>query len=113
MISVADYAKRTTKQGEDFYVLILQGGVEVVKSQNTGKMYFTAKKCSVPTTFDETTCQSVIGCQFPGTIKKVACEPYEYQLEDGKRITLEHTWQYVDNTEEMVKEHVVEEAEVI
>ncbi|WP_438423022.1 hypothetical protein [Aquimarina macrocephali] len=113
MVTVSDYKKRTTQEGDEFLVLILQGGVEAVKSNTTGKMYFTAKQCSVPTTFDEPTCQSIIGSQFPGTIQKVECDPYEYTTESGDTMTLEHRWQYVDNTEEMIAEHLVADAEVI
>ncbi|MEP5339446.1 MAG: hypothetical protein ABJL44_14380 [Algibacter sp.] len=113
MITVADYAKRTTKQGEDFYVLILQGGVEAVKSKKSGKMYFKTQKTSVPTTFNEATCQSVLGCQFSGTIERVACEPYDFKIDEENTITLDFTWVYVDNTEEIVGEQVIEEVEVI
>ncbi len=113
MVTVSDYKKRMTQEGEEFLVLILQGGVEAVRSKTTDKMYFTAKKCSVPTTFDEATCQSIIGTQFPGAIQKVPCDPYEYTLESGETMTLEHSWQYVDSTEEILEEHMIEDSEVI
>jgi hypothetical protein len=36
MITIVDYVKRQNKAGNDFYALILQGGIELVKSQDTG-----------------------------------------------------------------------------
>jgi hypothetical protein len=51
--------------------IVLQGGVEPVKSQATGKVYFTARTANVPATFDEITCRSLVGSQFEGIIRKV------------------------------------------
>ncbi|WP_405330772.1 hypothetical protein [Leeuwenhoekiella sp. LLG6367-2.1] len=114
MVTIKDYKKRETKNGEEFFVLILQSGITPVKSQNTGKMYFTAKTCSVPSTFDEDTCRNVIGTQFPGTIEKIETEPYEYTLpETGEIIMLQHRWEYKDNTHEMMSDPIVPEAQVI
>jgi hypothetical protein len=52
MVKIVNYQKRTTEDGKDFFVLELQGGIEVVKSQETGKLYMTARKASMSCTFD-------------------------------------------------------------
>lgn len=118
MVTIKDYKKRETKTGEEFFVLILQGGVVPVRSKETNRMYFTAKTCSIASTFDEDTCQQIIGQQFPGNIVKVKTDPYEYALpESGEIITLEHRWEYQDDTLDdvsgIVSENIIEEEEVM
>tara|TARA_Y100000815_G_C13262849_1_gene469965 strand:- start:395 stop:739 length:345 start_codon:yes stop_codon:yes gene_type:complete len=114
MVTIKDYKKRETKEGEEFFVLVLQGGVVPVRSKGTDRMYFIAKTCTVAGTFDEDTCQQIIGQQFPGDIIKVKTEPYEYAIpETGEIITLEHRWEYQDNTLETVSENVIQEEEVM
>jgi hypothetical protein len=95
MVRISNYIKRTTEEGKSFFVLELQGGVEIVKSQETGKNYMTARKASMSCTFDELTCQSLIGTELPGSVKKVACEDYSYTIKDtGEIITLSHRFEY-------------------
>ena len=114
MVTVKDYKQRQNKEGEDFYVLVLQGGVFPVQSQQTGRMYFTVKTCTVPTTFDEETCKDLIGSQFPGKIVKVETEPYEYSVpETGEVIELSHRWEYQDDVHEKITDLVIPETEVI
>ena len=97
MVRIVNYQKRTTEQGKEFFTLELQGGVEIVKSQETGKSYMTARKASMSSTFDELTCQSLIGTELPGSVKKVECEAYSYTIKDtGEIITLNHRFEYVD-----------------
>ncbi len=97
MVRIANYQKRTTEQGKIFFTLELQGGVEIVKSHETGKSYMTARKASMSCTFDELTCQSLIGTELPGSVKKVECEEYSYTIKDtGEIITLSHRFEYVD-----------------
>ena len=113
MVTVKDYQKRESKEGKEFFVLVLQGSAEAVKSLTTGRTYFTAKRCTVSSTFDEETCKDLIGMQFPGRIIRVETEPYEFTIpETGKVIQLAHRWEYEDNTEELVSEMVVAETEV-
>lgn len=110
MVTVKNFLKRQSKDGNEFFVLVLQGGVFPVKSQETGRMYFTAKTCTVPTTFDEDTCQQLIGSQFPGQIVRVEIEPYEYAVpETGEVIELSHRWEYSDES----AKNVIAEAEVM
>lgn len=97
MVRISNYIKRTTEEGKDFFVLELQGGVEIVKSQETGKSYMTARKASMSCTFDELTCQSLIGTELPGSVRKVECEEYSYTIKDtGEIITLSHRFEYVE-----------------
>lgn len=57
----------------------------------------TARKASMSCTFDELTCQSLIGTELPGSVKKVQCEEYSYTIKDtGEIITLSHRFEYVD-----------------
>ena len=98
MVRISNYIKRTTEEGREFFTLELQGGVEIVKSQETGKSYMTARKASMSCTFDELTCQSLIGTELPGSVKKVQCEEYSYTIKDtGEIITLSHRFEYVDS----------------
>lgn len=97
MVRISNYIKRTTEEGKSFFVLELQGGVEVVKSRETGKLYMTARKASMSCTFDEATCISLIGTELPGSVKKVDCEAYEYTIKDtGEVITLSYRFEYVE-----------------
>ena len=114
MVTIKDFKKRETKTGEEFFVLVLQGGITPVKSKETGRMYFTAKTCTVPSTFDEDTCKQIIGQEFPGEIVKVSVEPYEYALpETGEIITLDTRWEYQDTTLQTASANIIEEEEVM
>ena len=65
-------------------------------SKETGRPYFTAKRASIPTTFDEQKCKSLIGSTMPGIIRKEECEEYEFDIPDSKEtIILSHTYTYV------------------
>ena len=97
MVRISNYQKRTTEEGKEFFTLELQGGIEVVKSQETGKLYMTARKASMSCTFDELTCKSLIGTELPGSVRKVECEEYDYTIKDtGEIITLTHRFEYVE-----------------
>ncbi|MFV8324683.1 hypothetical protein [Flavobacterium sp. ZS1P14] len=97
MVRIINYKKRETEDGKEFFVLELQGGIEMVKSKETGKFYVTARKASISSTFDEITCQALIGTELPGKVKKVECEAYEYVIKDtGEVITLTHRFEYVE-----------------
>ncbi|MDY0196569.1 MAG: hypothetical protein RBR68_02015 [Tenuifilaceae bacterium] len=106
MVTIVDYAKRTNAEGKEFFILRLQGGLELVKSSQTGQMYATAKTASITSTFTEEVCKSLIGQQLPGSVSRVECEPYEYTVQDtGEVITLSHRYEYRqegDTMEEVV-----------
>lgn len=97
MVRIINYKKRETEDGKEFFVLELQGGIEMVKSKETGKFYVTARKASISSTFDELTCQALIGTELPGKVEKFECEAYEYVIKDtGEVITLTHRFEYVE-----------------
>lgn len=96
MVKVIDYKSRETSEGKAFFVLILQGGIEIIKSMS-GNVYATAKRASLPTTFDSDICKGLIGVEMPGIIEKVSCEPYEYTIhETGEVVTLSHRYEYCE-----------------
>ncbi len=102
MVRIINYKLRDKEDGTSFFVLELQGGIEMVQSKETGNFYATAKKAFIPSTFDEQTCTSLIGTEMAGSIIKEECEPFQYVVkETGEEITLSHRWVYV--TEDAVK----------
>jgi hypothetical protein len=114
MVSVIGYKSIEKEDGRSFLLLVLQGGIEPVKSLATGKMYFSARTVNVPATFDEDTCKSLIGSQFEGTIKKVPSDPYEYTIkESGEIIELNYRYEYVTDANEILKEQLVDRSIVL
>ena len=106
MVTIINYKERQREDGTSFFVLEVQGGIEMIKSAKTGLYYASAKKATVSSTFDEATCNALIGTQMPGAIQKVPCDPYEYTVqESGEVITLSHRNTYQPN-EESVSEQV-------
>lgn len=95
MARIIGFKECVSHDGNAFNALVIQGGVEVIES-GSGKLYATARKTSVATTFDEETCKSLIGTEIPGTIEKQECEPYEYTVEKtGEILVLEHRYTFV------------------
>jgi hypothetical protein len=95
MVTVCSYVQRESADGRKFYALILQGGMELVLSEASGKYYAMAKQASITSTFDEKTCQGLVGTKLPGRVSKVACEPFEYTVqESGEVISINHRWVY-------------------
>ena len=114
MVIVKDLKPITKSDGETFYCLIVEGSVEPVRSEKTGRIYFTARRATVPTTFDQKTCKKVIGTEFEGEVRKVECDPYLYTIEDtGEEIELSHRWEFQDESLEMLEKHMVKEKETI
>ena len=96
MVTVVDYANRETKDGRKFVALILQGGLCMVQSKQTGNFYGTVKKCSIPSTFDEGTAKGLIGEKIPGSVQKTSCAPYDFvNKETGEILHLDYRWAYV------------------
>lgn len=114
MVKVIDYQKKENKDGEEFFLLVLQGGLQIVKSQETNRCYATMKQATMSTTFDEATCKSLIGQEIPGSIARVETDPYDYvKPETGEIVTLSHRWEYVresDALKEIVFDGKPEEA---
>ncbi len=112
MVTVSNYVERKSSDGRSFYSLLLQGGVEPVLSEQTGRYYLTAKQSSVPTTLTEEICQSLVGTKLPGRISRIQCDPYEYTIkETGEVITLSTRWTY--NPNEAALEEMVYEKEAV
>ncbi|MCY1720438.1 hypothetical protein OU798_08810 [Prolixibacteraceae bacterium Z1-6] len=96
MVRIIDYKVRQSNEGEPFLALIVQDGITLVKSKETGLYYATAKKASIPSTFDEETCKSLIGQELDGSIERMDCEPYEFTNEQtGEVIQMDHRWVFV------------------
>ena len=94
MVRIINYKERQTDD-KAFYVLEVQGGIQVVKSKSTNQFYATAKKAYIATTFDEETCKALIGTEMEGCIIKQPCEPFEYTVrETGEVITLTERYVY-------------------
>lgn len=96
MLTIINFEKRQSNSGKQFFSLILQGGVEMVRSAESGQYYATIKRCSVTSTLDEEACKAMVGEQLEGKIEKVQCEPYEFVIpQTGEVIELSHRWSYV------------------
>ena len=112
MVTISGYAERESADGKKFYALILQGGIEMVLSEESGRYYATAKQASITSTFDEATCKALVGTKLPGKIARIQSDPYDYTVkETGEIITLTHRWAYNPN-ESAVDEMVYEKAVV-
>lgn len=96
MVKVISWKPAQNKEGKDFISIQLQGGIEAIQSQQTGKMYLTAKTAWIPSTFDVSTATELVGTTLPGEIRKVHCEPYDYTVkETGEVIQLTYRFEYL------------------
>ena len=113
MVKIVDFVKRQNKEGKEFNALILQSGIELVKSKGTGAWYATSKKTSISSTFDDATCQNLIGQEIPGSVQRVESEPYLFtNKETGEVLTLNHRWVY-QKEGETVEEKVIADSKVV
>ena len=98
MVTIKQVLQRKTSEGKPFLVLELEGGLEILTSESTGKPYATVKRCTIPCTMDESSAKALIGSSLPGRIEKVKCDPYSYQPPNSiEVVTLDYTYAYVDN----------------
>jgi hypothetical protein len=112
MVKIVDFVKRQNREGVEFNALILQGGIELVRSKESGNYYATSKKASITSTFDDATCQNLIGQQIPGSVQKVESEPYEFtNKETGEVLILTHRWVYLKEGE-TIEEKVIADSKV-
>jgi len=112
MVTIVDFVKRTNKDGKDFNALILQSGLELVKSKETGNYYATSKRASISSTFDDAMYQSLIGQQIAGSIQRVEAQPYEFTNKTtGEVLTLTNRWVYLKEGE-TVEEKVIADSKV-
>lgn len=107
MVRIVDYKLRLSRMGDPFFALIVSGGIQLVKSRETGNYYATSQKASLACTFDEETCKTLIGMELDGTIQKVDCEPYEIINEEtGEARVLDYRWVFVktgDTVQDVVR----------
>ncbi len=103
MVTVKSFTKRQSADGREFITLELVGGVELVQSQNSGRFYATVRKCSIPSTFDESVAASIVGSQLPGDVVRIPSEAYDYTIKStGEVITLQHSYGYQPPTGQVV-----------
>ena len=96
MVRIISFKEREKEDGTPFYLLELQGGIEMVRSKETNQFYATAKRTFITTTFDKETCKALVGTQLEGRIVKQEVEPYTYVVkETGEELILMHRWVYV------------------
>lgn len=110
MVQIVGYKEFEKEDGEKFYSLVVQGGVEAVVSKVTGNTYLTAKKASVSCTFDEPTCESLIGTNLEGKVTRIEVDPYTYiSSETGEETVSTHRYVYMSDEEAVMNEHVIQE----
>lgn len=113
MVKIVDFTTRQSQDGETFNALILEGDLETVKSENGG-VYFTTRRTSVPSNFDDDKCESLIGRELPGKIVRQECTPYEFIVpETGEAIMLGHTYEYDPNPNSMEEEVFSRDEELV
>jgi hypothetical protein len=94
MVTVTAAHLRENEKGS-YVSLEIQGDLEFVQSQNTGRFYATARKCFISSTFNEQTAQKMIGKEIPGKIVRTPCDPYDYTIpETGEVIQRCHRYDY-------------------
>lgn len=112
MVRIINYKQVQKGDGKNFYLLEVQGGIEMVLSKATGQYYATAKKATVSTTFDEETCKGLIGSEMSGKVTKITSEPYQYTIkESGEEVTLNHKYIYLPEDVESSEEKLAKQLE--
>lgn len=111
MVRIIGFKQREKEDGTPFFILELQGGVEMLLSKETGQYYATSKKAYVTSTFDETTCKALIGSEMPGEIAKKEVQPYTYIVkETGEELILNHRWVFIPKSgEETKREEILDQ----
>ena len=108
MVQIIDYKTYQKEDGDEFFSLVVQGEIEAIKSQETGRTYVTARTTNVSCTFNEAMCKSLIGKQLPGQIKKVEVEPYDYTVPStGEIVEMTHRYEYISDEESIVEKNVI------
>lgn len=114
MVKITDYKTMQNEANETFHSLVVQGGLESVRSKETNRIYFTVRQASVPCTFDEETCKSLVGSELDGAVVRVEVDPYEYVNEDtGETSVLSHRYEYISEEQQIVNQNLVESETVV
>ncbi len=94
MVVIINAVDRVSREGNPFVALIVQGDLEIVKSES-GSLYASARKASLPSTLTLEGAKQLIGKEISGEVKKVECKPYEHVNSDGEIVYLNHRYVYV------------------
>jgi hypothetical protein len=96
MLKVIDAQTRVNaKTKEEYNIVVLQGNVEIQKSQSSGKFYLGSKTISVPTTLNLNEAKKLIDSFIPGEIVKIDCPEYLVPVPNSnKKLKITHTFQY-------------------
>jgi hypothetical protein len=96
MLKVIDAKTRVnSKTKEEYNVVVLQGNVEIQKSQSSGKFYLGSKTISIPTTLNQNEAKKLIGSSISGEIVKVDCPEYLVPVPNSTRkLKINHTFEY-------------------
>ena len=95
MVEVVGYSLKTPKEGKPYVALEIEGEIEMVQSQNTGRFYATVRRCTISSTFDQMTAERMVGKQMAGSIERVACEPYDFTIrETGEVVKMGYRWDF-------------------
>ena len=114
MVKITDYKTMKNELGESFHALVVQGGLESVRSKETNRTYFTVRQTSVPCTFDEDTCKSLIRSELDGSVVRVEVDPYEYINEEtGETMMLSHRYEYISEDNRIVQQNIVDKEVVL
>lgn len=109
MVRIIDYRVRTSSSGETFNALIIQG-IVLVRSKETGMFYATSKEVSIPSTFSEDVCKSMLYHEIDGNIQRVECQPYSVlDKETGEEKVLHQRYEYVPEQ----RKHIYASDEVV
>jgi hypothetical protein len=102
MLKVIDAKTRVnSKTKEEYNIVVLQGNVEIQKSQSTGKFYLRSKTISIPTTLNQNEAKQLIGSSIPGKIVKVDCPEYLVPVPNSTRkLKITHTYEYSNSAED-------------
>jgi hypothetical protein len=66
LVTVVGYSLKKSQKGEDYYIWIYQGGIEMIKSKVSEKYYAMQKKCSITSTFNEEFAKAIVGEKLSG-----------------------------------------------
>ncbi|SHE78449.1 hypothetical protein SAMN05444377_101238 [Flavobacterium fontis] len=114
MVKIKDYKVHQNELGVDFCVLIVEGGIEAVRSKISGRTYLTTRTARLNCTFDEKTCQSLIGSEIPGKVLKVQVEPYEFTIEEtGEIISRDFQYMYMSEEDAILHQNTLAEETVL
>src|SRR5574343_415474 len=101
MVQIVGYKKIEKEDQTTFFLL-----------EVTGRVYLTARKAFVSCSFDEITCQGLVGSKIDGAITKIEVEPYQFVIkETGEIITRNHGYEYVSEEEMILNENLIPLAE--